>query len=164
MAVSAPVQKKKTNSRIVIYLGVLFIIGIVVVLAMYQEQVSSFFKLRLWDKRAPGNAVTSFLTAGKKGDQKTADSYLGSPDIKPMSKNGKWIGYFLATQAGKMEFTFDELASDNPQVSNTDFILLGKGAAEVSVPDAKSKPVKYRLEMGDNGWKITEILGGHPAH
>lgn len=163
----APAGKagKKKRGRIGEILGVLVIIGLVVGIAFYQETISSFFVLRLWDKSAPGNTVASFLAAGKKGDQKAADSYLGSSDFHALNKNGKWQGYFIVTPAGKIEFTFDDLAPNAaPADVPTNFLTIGKGAAEVMMPSAGGKPVKYRLEMKDGAWKITEILGGHASH
>ena len=155
--------RKLKRSRIVEYLGVLVIAGIIVALAFYQEQIGYYFSLRLWNKAAPGQAVTQFLVAGKRGDQKQASSYLGTSELKPLTKDGKWVGYFLVSNAGTMDFRFDDLASGSePQVQNTEFIQVGKGAADVTMTSAKGAPVHYRVEMKDNVWKITSISAGTP--
>jgi hypothetical protein len=158
-----PAATPKKRRSIVEYLVVLGILGIIIIAALYQEQISSFFSLKLWDKGAPGRTVTAFLSAGKKGDQELATSYLGTSELKPLMKDGKWQGYFLVSQAGTLEFIMQDLApSGEPTATNTEFMTLGKGAATVMVPDSKGKPVEYRLEMKD-GWKITEIRGGRVA-
>ena len=160
---SQPAAVPKARRRVVEYLIILIVMGIVILAAFYQEQVSTFFALKLWDKGAPGRTVTEFLSAGKKGDQTLATSYLGSNEFKPLMKDGKWQGYFIVSQAGTMEFHMNELApAAASTVSNTDFFPVGQ-YAEVKVPDSSGKDVKYRLEMKD-GWKITEILGGRPAN
>ena len=158
-----PVASTKKRSRIAEYLMVLVIVGIIVIAAFFQEQISSFFSLKLWDKAAPSRAVIGFLSAGKKGEQEKASSFLAAPEFKPLMKDGKWQGYFLVSQAGTMLFKIDELApAGEPTVTGTEFFTIGSGYAEVMAPDSTGKPVKYRLEMKD-GWKIREILGGRPA-
>ena len=80
------------------------------------------------------------------------------------TRGGKWAGYSVTAMPGTMEFLFDDLAPATPRVLATEFMRLGKGSATVTVPDAKGKPVNYRLEMSENGWRITEILAGRPLH
>ncbi|HZO88206.1 MAG TPA: hypothetical protein VFB38_07675 [Chthonomonadaceae bacterium] len=165
MADSVPTVQKKRRSRIIEYLVVLILIGIVVVAALYQEQLSAFFGLHMWDRGAPARTVAEFLQAGKNGDQKQADSCLiRETSYKPLMQNGKWAGYYIITQAGRMDLPMADLVPPGePKPINTEFITMGKGAAEVTMPDSRNKPLVYRLEMSDNGWKITEIRGGHPA-
>ena len=159
-----PIIATKKKSRIGELIGVLLLMGVIVSAAFYQESLAAFFHLKLWDKGAPARTVEQFLSAGKKGDKKTADSLTTGKDFKDLNKDGKWIGYFMATQAGTMEFEFSELApAEGTKVTETEFMTLGEGAADVKFPDSKGKDVKYRLYMVDGSWKIREILGGHPA-
>lgn len=159
-----PATTPKKRSRLAEYLMVLGLIGIVVVAALFQEQISTFFSMKLWDKGAPARNVSEFLSAGKKGDQDRATSYLGASEFKPLVKDGKWQGYFLVSQAGTLEFIMQDLApAEGSAKSETEFVTIGNGAAVVTMPDRTGKPVKYRLEMKD-GWKITEILGGRIAN
>src|SRR2546427_4839795 len=124
--VAEPVPVKKKRSSPSEYLIVLVMIGVIVAAAFYQEEIGAFFRLRLWDKDAPGQTVANFLTAGKKGDQKQADGYLGVKDFKPLNKNGKWLGYFMTTQAGRLDFLFDELApAGDPKPASTEVITNG---------------------------------------
>jgi len=163
MAQSIPSANKK-RSRIGELIAVLVLIGIVVLAAFFQEQLTSFFTLRLWDKGAPGRTVVEFLKAGKAGNKQLADSYMADASYKPLMQNGKWTGYYLLTQAGRIDIPFAEMAPPGePTPISTEFITIGRGAAEVTMPDSNSKPLVYRLEMKDNGWKITELRGGHPA-
>lgn len=158
-----PVSGSKNRKRVIEYLIILVVIGVVVIAAFFQEQISSYLSLKMWDKGAPGRVVTDFLAAGKKGDQTLATSYLGASEFKPMMKDGKWKGYFIVSQAGTLEFDMQQLApAGDSATPSTEFFTIGRGYAEVSVPDSSGKPTKYRLEMKD-GWKITEILGGRPA-
>lgn len=160
---SNPAAAKKRRSRVFEYLIVLVVIGVVVTAAFFQEQIGLFFGMRLWDRGAPGRVVTDFLNAGKKGDQKAASDLLGG-QYKPLTKEGKWLGFLVVSQGGTMEFPMDELApAGGPKITNTEYLLVGKGAATVTALDSKNEPVKYRVEMQDSGWKITEILGGRPA-
>jgi hypothetical protein len=154
------VAGKKKRSRLLEYGIVLVVIGIVVAAAAFSEPLLAFMRLRLWDRGAPGRAVEQFLIAGRKGDQQAADAMLGSKDFQPLTKDGKWIGYFIVTPAGKMEFDFNELAPAEPKAGEVEFNTIGPGAATVAVPDSAGKPVKYRLIMQDGAWKINEILGG----
>lgn len=163
MSSTVPATGKKQKSRLIPYFFVLLLIGAVVAAAYFQEQIGYFFSMRLWDRGAPGRVVTQFLTAMQKGDQGLADSYLGNKQYKPLMRDGKWVGYSIATQAGNMEFTAEEIVPQNiPSAPETEFVYLGPGAAVVSVPNAQGKPEKYRLEM-QGGWKITEMLGGRPV-
>ncbi len=158
---AVPAKKKRTRSAEVI--GVIVVIGLVVLAALFQESIAAFFSLKLWDKAAASRSVEQFLSAGKKGDKQATQALLGSKDFQELNTDGKWRGYFIVSQAGKMEFDFAELAPQGePKASAPEFITIGKGAAEVTAPDSTGKAVKYRLEMVDGSWKITEILGGHP--
>jgi hypothetical protein len=152
------------KSRAVFYGLVVAVLAAVIVVAWYQEQIGYFFRLRTWDQEAPGRTVSSFLTAGYNGNQQEADAHLGTDAYRPIQKDGKWGGYSMVSQAGTLIFDFKELtAGPDPKPSSTEFQYVGPGAAVVTVPDSKGKPVKYRLQMQEGGWKITEILGGRPA-
>jgi hypothetical protein len=154
----------KKGSKVVEYLAVVVIVGIVVAAAAFQEQIMATVKLRLWDRDAAGRTVVKFLNAGKNHDRSGADAQLGTDVYKPLEEKGKWVGYFVVSQGGTMHIPFsDLLPAGEPKPKQTEFITVGKGAAEVFLPNAKGRDVKYRLEMQQNEWKITEILGGHPA-
>lgn len=161
---TASAMPTKKRSRVLEYVLVLAVVGLVIAAAFFQEPITAFFGLHLWDKNAPGRTVITFLHAGKNGDQAAADAQLGTKSYKPLTENGRWAGYFIVTQAGRMDIPWSELEpSGEPQVTATEFVTLGHGAALVTVPGAGGKPEKYRLEMIENAWKITEIRGGHPA-
>lgn len=155
----------RTQRRIMEYLILLVIIGLIVGAAFYQESIGYYASMHQWDKGAPGKTVAAFLAAGKQGDQKTADSYLASSDFHALTRSGRWLGYFIATPAGKLEFDLSDLApAVATQATETEFINRGPGIARVTMPDSKGKPVAYRLEMRNGSWKILEILGGKVGH
>jgi hypothetical protein len=157
----SPVAKPRKSRRFVEYIVILFIIVAVIGVAFYQDEIHYFLNLKMWNKSAPGDTVLAFLSAGKSGDRKTADSYLGSKDYQPFTKDGKWQGYFVALPSGsKLFFIFDKLTPADAKVTDTEFVLRGNGAVLVTVPDSKGVPEKYRLIMESGGWKITELLGG----
>lgn len=150
------------KKRVLSYIPVLVILGGIVAAAFYQEQVSAFFTLRLWDKAAPTRTVTDFLNAVKAGDRAKADGFLADSTFQPLEKDGKWIGYFLVSIAGTLDFKADTMAGDTSKVSEPEFQTIGAGAAVVKAPDASGKMISYRLVMKDGTWKIAEILGGVP--
>ena len=153
------------RQRVLEYAIILAIILFIVGCAYFQEPLSYYFSMHQWDKAGPSNVVSAFLAAGKRGDQKTADSLLASADYHSLSRNGQWLGYFVATPAGKLEFDLREMApAQETQATELEFINRGPGVARVGMPDSKGKPVMYRLEMRNGGWKIMEILGGKVAH
>jgi hypothetical protein len=155
----------RTRRRVLEYATILVIMALIVGVAYFQEPIGYYTSMHQWDKAAPGKAVSAFLTAGKRGDQKTADSWMASSDYHPLTRNGHWLGYFVATPAGKLEFDFSELAPvAETQATETEFINRGVGIARVTMPDSKGQPVPYRLEMRNGGWKIVEILGGKVGH
>lgn len=160
---TTPVEKKK-RSRIIEYLAVVVVLAVVVLAAMYQEQLSAYIRLRMWDQAAPGRAVEQMLTAGRNGDQQTVRRLLGTQDYKDLvDEQGKWRGLFMVTQAGTLDFYMDELApAGEIKAKETEFFTIGKGHAEVRVPDSTGKLVKYRVEIVDGEWKVIEILAGKP--
>ncbi len=160
---TTPVEKKK-RSRVVEYLAVAVVLAVVVLAAMYQEQLSSYIRLKMWDKGAPGRAVEQMLTAGKNGDQQTVRRLLGTEDYKDLTdSSGKWRGLFMVTQAGTLDFYMEDLApAGEIKAKEVEFFTIGKGHAEVRVPDSAGKLVKYRVEIVDGEWKVTEILAGKP--
>ena len=159
----APPTEKKKSSRIKEFLIVMVVIGVVVGAAFYQEPISAFFRLHLWDRNAPAHVVEEFLQAGKRGDKKTADRYLGATSYQSVTRNGKWLGYSMTAMPGTMEFLFEDLAPKNPKATSTEFVTVGNGAAKVMVPNAKGEAIGYRLEMRADGWKVVDILGGRPV-
>jgi hypothetical protein len=159
-ALSSEKKKSPVALIVLVLVAILAVVGI----AWYQEQIYYYFTLQGWDKAAPARSVSEFLTAGLNGDKARAESYLGSDSFKPLEKNGKWVGYSITTMAGTLEYHFKELAAGpNPQPTATEFTYTGKGAATVTLPDTKGKPVRYRLERAGGQWRITEILGGRMA-
>src|SRR5438477_118582 len=159
--VAAP--PKKRSSRALGYLVILLLVAGVTVVAYYQDEVGYYFKLHEWDRAAPARTVAEFLAAGKRGDQQRADIYLGTREMKPLVKNGKWLGYSLTSNPGTVYMYMSELApADGTPATNTEFIHALDGAAHVTMPDSKGKPVVYRLVMQGSVWKISEIRGGHP--
>jgi hypothetical protein len=161
---SGPGSAPKKRSSIGPYIAVVVVIGIVIAAAYFQEPLTAFYTLKLWDRDAAPKVVVGFLEAGSKGDKAAADAFMGTDVYKPLEQNGKWVGYFVVSQAGRMEIPFSDLVpAGGPKPERTEFVTVGKPAAEVFVPDANGRSVKYRLEMQQNGWKITEINGGHPA-
>jgi len=161
MAETTGKPEARARGRFVPYLIILVLLLAVVGAAYYQEELGYFFKLRTWDQQAPGRTVLRFLDAGQRGDQKTADSLVGTQELKPLVKEGKWVGYTMTTNAGILDFRFDELApASAPNEVPTEFVYAGNGAAMVKVPDHAGKPVDYRLELRGSDWKIMEIRAG----
>ena len=153
------VPRKRSPAALIVL--VLVAITAVAAVAWYQEQIGYFVRLKGWDRDAPGRAVSQFLTAGLNGERERAGDYLGNDAFKPLEENGKWIGYSLSSMAGTMEFVFAELApGPDPKATSTEYTYVGSGSATVTVPDKSGKPVRYRLEMIRDRWRITEILGG----
>jgi len=153
---------RKQRKRLIEYSIVVGLILILMGAAYFQEDISSYARLRMWDSGAPGRVVLQFLEAGKKGEKATTDKLLAAGGYQTVNQNGKWAGYSVTAMPGTMQFLFADLSPNSGKVLKTEFTRLGNGSATVTVPDAKGKPTKYRLEMTDNGWKITDILGGRP--
>jgi hypothetical protein len=149
------------RGRIAAYAVILALCLVVIAAAYYQEELGYFFKLRTWDRGAPARVVMQFLDAGKQGDQKTADSLVGTRELKPLVEKGKWVGYFMPTNAGILDFYIEELSpATAPTEVPTEFVYAGNGAAMVKVPDRSGKPIDYRLELQGSAWKIMEIRAG----
>src|ERR1051325_4665164 len=81
---------RRSKSRIRDYIILFGTIGLIISAAFYQEEISTFFKLRMWDRGAPGRVVTEFLKAAQKRDQTAAHAYLQSSNMNPLMKDGKW--------------------------------------------------------------------------
>ena len=157
-------KKKKLRSRILGYVIVLCFTGIIIAAAAYQEEISAFLRLKMWDKGGPSRAVVSFLGALKKGDQNEAKAFLGASNYQPVIEGGKFKGYLMQSMAGNMKFLAEDLVGDaSDKAISTEYMTIGNGAAKVVVSDAKGKPVKYTVEMINGTWKITEILAGRPV-
>ena len=153
---------KSVKSRVVSYIPVVVLLGAVVGAAYYQEPLTAFFSLRLWDKAAPSRTVTDFLTALKARDQAKVESFLGDPAYKPLQEDGQYVGLTLASMAGTLDFRATELVGEPISVGTPEISTIGKGSAKVFAKDAAGKEVGYRLEMVDGTWKVMEILGGVP--
>src|SRR5688572_27612591 len=102
-------NQPKSSGKVGLVMVVLVLVIAVVAVAWYWEPISYFTKLRMWDKEAPGRVVLQFLDAGSRGDEKTADGLLGTKDLKPLVKQGKWRGYQMTTLAGTIEYYFADL-------------------------------------------------------
>ncbi len=157
----APPKKRRSYKE---YIIVLIIIGGIFGAAMYQEQITNYVTMQRLDAEGPPRQIKTFLTALQKGDQATADAlFEPQTSYKPLMEGGKWNGYFIISQAGKMVFTLPESAPKG-EVGNlkTEFNLNGKVSALVTAPDGRGKMVDFRLESFDGIWKITEMRGGRP--
>ncbi len=161
---SDPTMQPKPKKRYGEIIGVFVLLGVIILAALYQEQLTSFFTLRLWDKGAPAKQVTAFLTALQKGDQAAASAiFEPNTSYKPLMEKDKWNGYFIITQAGKLIFTLAETApKEEPKDLKVEFNPNGKGSAMVTAPDGRGKMVDYRMEMIEGQWRITEMRGGRP--
>ncbi|MFM7321632.1 MAG: hypothetical protein ACKO5K_08935 [Armatimonadota bacterium] len=153
---------KRGGNRIVSYIPVLVIVAGVVAAAFYQEQLTAFFTLRLWDKSAPTRAVADFLTAVKSGDRAKADALVGDDSLKPLEEGGKWIGYFTVSMAGTLDYKASQIVGEPIAPSEPEFSTMGSGSALVTAKDVDGKEIPYRLEIRDGAWKVTEIRGGVP--
>ena len=161
----SPARAPRKSRRVFEYLLVLIVIVGVVAVAMYQEQIRYFLALRMWNRSGPGDAVATFLASGQKGNRAGADAMLADHSYQSLNENGRWVGYYIATPAGKMYFRFSDMTpAGGPKITGTDYVLIGDGAAEVTALDRLGKPEKYRLQMEPGGWKISEMLGGSSAH
>lgn len=149
------------RSRVKFYIPVIVILGGIVAAAYYQEPLSAYISMRQWDRAAPSRTVEEFLKALQAGDKTKADSLLGDKMFQTLEQDGKWVGYFLVSNAGTLDFKSDTLIGESIKVSEPEFDPIG-GAAMVTAPDATGKEVPYRLQIKDGGWKITEIRGGAP--
>ncbi|MBM3458124.1 MAG: hypothetical protein FJX77_06285 [Armatimonadetes bacterium] len=149
------------KQRLLFYGLTAFIGGAVIAGAAFQEQIGYYVRLKGWDREGPARSLSTFLAAGKRGDASTAGRFLGAKDLKPLERDGKWLGYRLQSMAGNQEFLMADMApGDGTRPTSVNYIYVGAGAAEVTMPDAKGTPIKYRMEMQDGEWKVMEILGG----
>jgi hypothetical protein len=163
MSESEQPRPRGSGSRVVFYVIVLVLVGMVVAGAMYAEPITYFVRLRTWDSAAPGRTVVQFLQAGKEGRREDAEALVGTQMFQPLEEGGRWVGFFMVTQAGRLEYVLADLLPAGEPKPTTEFIYRGNGAAEVDLPDKNGKVVRYRLEMAPSGWKITEIRGGRPG-
>ena len=86
---------------------------------------------------APSKTVTDFLTAVKAGDKAKADALLGDPSFKTLEKDGKWIGYFIVSNAGTLDFFADQIVGKEIKPSEPEFSTIGPGSAMVSSPSER---------------------------
>ena len=160
----APPAEKKKRSRAFDLIIVTLIMAAVVACAFYQEQIGAMFRLRLWDKGAPGRVIEQYLRAAKKGDEQGAAKFVKSTSLMPMKKGGKWTGYTMQVMSAKMEIPLEDLIpKTEPDVTLVEINNAGNGSAVVAAPNTAGHSVKYRLEMKDGEWKITDIRAGRPV-
>jgi len=153
---------KSGGKRVLAYIPVLIVVAGVVAAAFYQEQLTAFFTLRLWDRAAPTRTVSEFLSAVKSGDRAKADALVGDDSLKPLEEGGKWVGYFTVSMAGTLDFKSNQIVGEPIAPSEPEFSTMGTGSALVTAKDVDGKDVPYRLEVRGGSWKITEIRGGVP--
>jgi hypothetical protein len=140
---------------------VVIVLGVICGAAFYQEDIQRYIRLRLWDKEAPGRAVTAFLKAAKEGNAEEAGRYLGSSEYHPLKEGSKAIGYFVTSPAGIMDFRFSDMVPEGDiKTEPVNFVLIGEGSAEVKVPHGNGEFARYRLKMFNGEWKINDILDG----
>lgn len=154
-------QPKKKKSRTKDFIALAVILVALVSAMLFQEQIMAFFTLKQWDRGAPARQVTAFLTALQKGDRAAADALLDTSLYKPLETNGKWDGYYIVSQAGRMNFS---LAETTPKGTipalEVEFNPMGEGSATVSAPDGNGRMVKFLLKIVNGTWKIAEMRGG----
>jgi hypothetical protein len=160
----SPSLAKKKKSRVGEIVALLVILGGIAGAAFYQEQITAFYSLRLWDKSGPSRVVEEFLNNLKKGDKAAADALMDISQnrYQPLEEGGKWNGYFIVTQAGKMVYKLNESVPAEIKASGTEFTTIGTGSADVTIKDGKGKDVVFRLALSGGSWKITEMRGGYP--
>jgi hypothetical protein len=158
MSDSASSAGARKRSRVGEYFIVAVVLGLVVAAAVYQEPLTAFFKMRMWDTGGPGRTVESFLKAGKSGDKAAADRLVGPGSLQPLMEEGKWVGYFVMGQGGPRKIPFSGLQPEgNPPSVRTEFLTVGNPSAQVYVRNASGRDVRYQLEMQKDGWKIIAI-------
>ncbi len=145
-------------------LVILGLLGVVILLGVfYKDQIGAFVKLRKWDSGAPGRVAVQFLKDGKAGDQVKTDKNLSAMSIKPIVKDGKFLGYASESYGRKEELLFGALCPEGePNVESTVFDDIDE-VAVVTVKDAKGQPVRYRMRQKEDGWKVDQILPALPA-
>jgi hypothetical protein len=155
---------QKSRRRVIEYFIVLLVIGAVVAGAFYMEQIRYFVTLKMWDKAAPEKALAAFLEAGQKGDRAAAQALVGVGNWQPLEEGGRWVGYTMTTQAGRLKYVLSDLVpAGGFKVTESEWVLVGEGAVLLTVPDSRGKGTVYRLEVKDGTWKVTEIRGGKPG-
>src|SRR6476659_6998138 len=108
-AASPDVVPPKRRLRAGEYVAVVVTIGVIALAAWNAEPLMAYFRLHLWDRDAPGKVVVAFLQAGKSGDQAATSSLLASDAYKPLTENGKWAGYYVVSQGGRLDIPFSDL-------------------------------------------------------
>ncbi len=156
-------MQKKSSPIALTILTIILVIGVIVG-AAFQEQIGFYIRLKGWDPEAPTRTVVGLLDAMKKGDQAGTMKFVGSSELKPLEKDGKFVGLQLQSIAGTIHFVGSSLApADGAKPSATEYSYIGEGSATVKVADSAGKQVPYRLKMRDGEWKVVEILGGDAA-
>lgn len=157
---STPPVPKKTR-RLGDLLLITAIVGALLAGAYYQESLLTFFRLRMWDHGAPARAVSGFLTALKARDRGRADQFVGSSQVEPLTRKGKWAGYHISGLNFKTDMEFADLVpAGEPKPTPTEFSPLEGGSAQLRVPNSKGEPVLYTLKMVSGTWKVVNIRVG----
>jgi hypothetical protein len=151
-------KKPRETSPWTLLIAILVAVGIVAAAAFYQEPVTYFFRLHAWDRGAPSRTVAAFLTAARQGDQEQAQRYWAGGSMQPLVENGKWVGYGGRFGATNSTVRLDELLPEGEvEPTRTEFVTLGRGAAEVTMPARAGRSAQYRLERIEGDWKLTTI-------
>ena len=160
MSTSAVTTEKKPR-RILDVLLVLASVGVVAAGAVFQEPLLNFFKLRMWDRAAPGRAAAGFVEALQKQDQSSADRLVGNPQVEPMKRKGKWTGYHIAGLGFQNDMSFADLTpAGKPEPKPAEYSFLEGGSALVRIPNRHGNPVTYTMKLVRGDWKVTDIRIG----
>jgi hypothetical protein len=150
----------RRSGRAVLIVVIVVAVALVGGLAWFSEPLGAMIRLKTWDKDAPAKVVLSFLEAVKSNDQQAAQQYLGSDQIKPLIRGGKWVGFSKPTGSFFINyFNKEMLPKDPPAHPRVEFMTVGEGAADVFMPNRSGKEEKWRLEMRPQGWRLTELGG-----
>ena len=154
-------QTQKKSRRVLDFVLLLVLVGGLAAAAYYQESILGFFKMRMWDSGAPGRTLAAFGSALKAGDRATVDRYIGSGEIQPLMRAGKWSGYHITGLGFKNDMDLGDLAPGaDVKPGAPEFSSLDGGSAQLRMPNAKGQPVLYRLKMIDGAWKVVDIKVG----
>lgn len=129
--------------------------------AWYASEINYFIQLQAWDQGAPKRVVGEFLEAVKQREKDKAVAFIGGSSVKPLERNGRWLGFQKALPMGTQEYLLASLGKpDELGSAKTEFVFQGNGAALVALSDGGGDAGKYRLERVDGAWRIIDLPGG----
>jgi hypothetical protein len=154
-------QTQKKSRRVVEFLVLIAVVAVLIVAAYYQEAIFCFFRLRMWDTGAPGRTLAAFGGALNASDRQAADRCVGSGDIQPLTRGGKWSGYHISGLGFKNDMDLADLApGDQVKPGPPEFSTVDGGSVQVRMPNRHGQPVLYRLKMVGGTWKVVDIKVG----